>query len=343
MNKFQLTLTLILGVLFIAACSSSLGSSEDDTEATSGDSGSSDSSEDAANSFPEESIELVVPFSAGGGGDTAGRIIAEAASKHLPGDESIVVVNSPGGGGVVGLTEVFNSKSDGYTIGFATRGPLVAEPLVQDTSYSADDFEPIIRIINNQQMFLARADAPYSNVEEWLEYVKENPGEFKYGISGQNTEGNLVMQELKKEENLDIISVPFEGGGPAVTALKGGEIDGASVFPGTSGDDEELQIIFNPSSERSDIYEDVPTLKEKGYDIVKESYNGIIAPEGISEDKQEILHDAFHQALENPKVQEMLESSNQDVSYGDGEEFQEQIEQDMEDDKETLQDMGLIE
>ncbi|MGY4691516.1 tripartite tricarboxylate transporter substrate-binding protein [Salibacterium sp. K-3] len=104
-----------------------------------------------------------------------------------------------------------------------------------------------------------------------------------------------------------------------------------------------LVIEFSAATCISDIYEDVPTLKEKGYDIVKESYNGIIAPEGISKEKQEILHDAFKQALEDPKVQEMLESSNQDVSYGDGEEFQEQIEQDMEEDKETLQDMGLIE
>src|SRR5699024_7940236 len=118
-------------------------------------------------------------------------------------------------------------------------------------------------------------------------------------------------------------AIPYEDGGSAVAAFLGGHTDGYAGFPGNvSGD---YKILFNFSGERSEFFPDVPTLKEKDIDVEVEFFNGVIAPKGIPEDRLTIIHDAFKQAVEDPRVADELNELGFENAYINGEDFQELI------------------
>lgn len=106
--------------------------------------------------FPEKNIELVVPFAAGGTTDIASRAVANAVKEFLPNDITVNVVNREGGGGVIGMTDVYNSKPDGYKI-----GPTTLQPHTSDTVYQADSFEPIAQVVGTPNVMIVSKDAPW--------------------------------------------------------------------------------------------------------------------------------------------------------------------------------------
>src|SRR5690625_3069465 len=185
MKKNKITVCfMLIAVLIVGACSQS-----DSAKST-----QQDTTSEASVDYPTQEIEWIIPFPPGGTTDTSARILAKEMSKHLPNEPEIVVVNKEGGNSTIGLTEVYNADPDGYTIGTTTAAPLLIEPLEGNTSYSYDDFQPVAQLIHLPQFFLVSADSPWTNFEEWLEYVKQNPGELKYALAGVGNPPHLATE-----------------------------------------------------------------------------------------------------------------------------------------------------
>lgn len=327
---------MFLFMFLLVACSGTNDSEAKDAVAndTAGENSSSD--------FPEKPIEMIVPYPPGGNSDTVSRIFAEAASKYLPNDQNIVVVNKEGAGGTIGMTELAGADPDGYTIAQATASQISVEPLKGETSYTAEDIQPILTVTTIPQMMVVRKDAPWDTFEEWLEYVKENPGEFSYGMVGIGNSQHVVQESLNLNANIETEPIPYEGSADAYTAFLAGEIDGVITYPAVL-DHDDIKVLYNFASERSSFLPDVPTVAEKGYDDRGSSaYIGFVAPKGVDEERLQIIHDAFKQALDDPEVQEQLEEMKYEPMYYGIEEFQEIIDSETENNKIVMEELGLI-
>src|SRR5699024_1388354 len=207
MNPFFYLGILFVGIIILSACNSE----EVNTEANN----------EENKDYPEKSIEMIVPFEAGGSTDTTARVLAEVASDYLPNNQDIAVVNKPGGSGAVGFNELYKADSDGYTIGFAPSGPLVSAPLISDTDYTHDSFQPVIQVSSQPQILVVGADAPWDNFDEWLSYVEENPGDFTYSHPGIGLNAHLAMEAVNDEIGIETEDIPYDGAAPARTALLG--------------------------------------------------------------------------------------------------------------------------
>jgi tripartite-type tricarboxylate transporter receptor subunit TctC len=174
MKKFA-TLSILAATLLFAGCSQ---------QAPPESANSTPNAEPAANEskapsdYPKSSIEVVIPFAPGGGTDTVGRILSNYVSKYLPNNQSVVIVNKPGGSGIIGLAEVQNAKPDGYKIGMTTEPPLSVQPHYGKAPYTHDSFQTIMRVTSIPLVLVVKKDAPWQTYEEWRDYVKQNPEKF---------------------------------------------------------------------------------------------------------------------------------------------------------------------
>jgi tripartite-type tricarboxylate transporter receptor subunit TctC len=292
--------------------------------------------------YPTKPIRMVVPFAPGGGTDIAARVIAEAARKHLPNDQTIVIENKPGGGGGIGTAEVVASKPDGYTLGMTTIAPLSILPHF-DKKFTTSDITPVMRVVSSTNVMLVKTDAPWKTFEEWLDYLKANPGKFTYSTPGTGTAPHIAMEAFSLKAGVKTKNVPFEGNAPAITALLGGHVQGAFAQVSDAQaytDSGKLRVIA--ALGKSESYPDAAIFKEKGIDVVMEMYTGIIAPKGLPTEIRDMLHNAFKKALEDPKVIETFKKQGTGIGYAGPDEFKTVIESNSKTAGEILSAAGLV-
>ncbi|MFC4023508.1 tripartite tricarboxylate transporter substrate binding protein [Oceanobacillus longus] len=344
-NKLILFISISIMIWALIGCSQSKGSeSVADSEENSG---TEEQEQNASSDYPNKPIEVIIPFQAGGSTDLVGRVIAKHASKYLPNEQTIAIINKPGATGTVGMTEVQNADPDGYTIGLATIGALSMEPAMGNTVYSHEDFSPIMSLTAASPILLVKADAPWETYQEWLEYVKENPGEFKYGWGGLVE--RIPMEVINQQEGLETTPVVYDGSGESTTAVLGGQIDGAIIGDSSfaksfidSGEMRGLLILNNQKPESySDI--DIPIITDIEIELNLNPYVGFVGPKDIPEDYINILHDALQKTLDDPEVTEELQKLGVEINYGDPEQFGENINSSYETTKQILEDIGMIE
>ncbi|AXH99548.1 tripartite tricarboxylate transporter substrate binding protein [Sporosarcina sp. PTS2304] len=296
---FILMLTALM--VLLAACGTNKENAGDDGKTPS----------DGKSTYPEKDIEIVVPFPPGGTTDTSMRIIASVLPKYLPNKVNVVVVNKPGGTGVVGSTTVSNAKPDGYQILYSTVPTIAYQNLFGTASYTHEDFTPIVNVQASQSMLMVSEDAEWDTFEQWLEYVQKNPGKFTYGTPGNGSSQHLTMEALNINANIDTKMVPFDGTSSALTSLLGGHIDGIVIQAHEvqeyveNGD---LKPIVFLGDTRYSAFPDVPLLTDFGYDeVFSDPSSGVFGPKGMDEDVAKILYEAFTEAFKDPKVVEFYE------------------------------------
>lgn len=250
------------------------------------------SSEEAKVTYPEKSIQFIVPWSPGGGSDTAMRIVAKHLETHI--GQPVVVVNKPGVSGTLGLLELAEKPANGYFIGMIHEGLVVAHHSdVTDINY--DTFIPISNMTDTPQWIAANIDAPFNTMDEFISYAKENPSEVKFGMSLKGIAhawGAVLEDQLGTELNL----VPYEGTGERMKALAGGFIDVtvadySSVIQFVENGD--LKLIAFCGEERNELTPDLPTLIEKDIDLVCSVRRGIVVPKDTPQDIIEIIQKAL--------------------------------------------------
>lgn len=333
--KATFFLIVVFGIMFaLSACSGNEASESD------GD----NSSENIEKDFPNESLSMIVPTSAGGGTDVVARALATEAEEFL--GESFGVINKPGGSGSVGMTEGANANPDGYTVTM-----VVAEISMVDhlgvSSLTPDDMKAVAQINMDPAALTVPADAPYDTLEEFIEYAKEHPGEIKVGNAGTGSIWHVAAEALAQEADIELSHVPYEGAAPAVTELIGGHVDAVTVSPAevkSHLDAGKVKTLGIMSDERSEIIPDVPTFSEEGLDMeTVATWRGITVPKDTPDEIVTILEDAFMKAADQDDFKKVMESNGLGLQIANSEEFTQHMEQNYEYFGEMFSELDLSE
>ncbi len=168
-------------------------------------------------------MTLVVPLGVGGSNDLTARALASVGADYL--GQPVIVQVRAGGGGAIGSDLVAKAAPDGYTLLFGGPGPNTTLPAVEGRSKGPDDLLAVCRINYSPDIITARPDAPFKTIKEMLEWAEANPGKLVFGNTGPWGAGDLPWKLIMKQTGITSRVVPYDGGGPALTALLGGHID----------------------------------------------------------------------------------------------------------------------
>lgn len=292
-------------------------------------------------SYPAKPIELVVPYAAGGGTDLLARAFADAVDKHLA--RSVGVVNKPGGSGAIGLTDVAKARPDGYKIGMGVV-EMTTLPALGMGRFSVDDFVPIARLNADPAAITVRSDAPWNTYEEFMTYVKANPGKVRIGNSGTGAIWHLAAAALAQKTGTQFNHVPFDGAAPAVASLLGGHIEAVSVSPAevlAQVQAGKLKILVIMGDQRLEGFKQVPTLKEKGVDLSIGTWRGIVAPKKTPKAVISVLRKATHEAADEPGFRQAMARMNMNFAYEDSDAFGKDMQKDAAFFKSLISQLGL--
>ena len=271
--------------------------------------------------FPTKEVQIIIPYAAGGATDLIFRALAATTGKYL--GKAVVVVNRPGGGGTVGVTEVAQAKPDGYTL-LSAITPLTILPHMVKTVFTYKSFDPVINVVKDPGMFLVKTDSPWKSLKEFLDYAKKNPDMITVGNSGAGGGVHLIALAFEKTAGVKFNHIPFAGGGPSVTALLGGHINAVSVSP-PEGIEQvkagKLRIIALFAEKRFELFPDIPTVKEQSIDFTMGQWRGLAAPKGTPPDVIKKLHDAFKKGMDDPVFRKNAKDMVVNLSYLGPEDF----------------------
>ena len=269
----------------------------------------------AQEKYPTKPINFLIGYPAGGTTDVCARPLVAAAGKIL--GQPVVVVNKPGAASAVAMALLKNEKPDGYNIGILPSGAVLSQHMRKVPYDSIKDFTPVIQYAVYLYGLVVKPDSPWKTFKEFIDYAKANPGKIRYSTAGPGTPQHLVMERLALKEKIKWTHVPFEGGGPAITALLGGHVEASSqttewkkhVEAGT------LRLLAVYGEKRMSGFPNAPTLLELGYDITAPSLICIVGPKGLSPQIVETLHSAFKKAMEDPDFIKLGKQLDQPVIY----------------------------
>lgn len=298
----------------------------------------------AQGTFPSQPINVVVGFSPGGSTDLGVRIVADQVSKEL--GVSLVILNKPGAGGMVGSEFVRHSKPDGYTL-FGASFPFLTIPILDAKSpYTIDDFDPICLHTTQVNVVVVRNESPFKTIKDVIDFAKKNPGKLSYGSSGIGSTSHFFGELLKQSIGIDLTHIPFKGDAPIATATIGGHIDlGFPTLPGAFSliKGGSFRALVVGSKERSPDFPELPTLAESGYpEALIESWHAFLGPKGIPKPVMEKLSTVFEKAVKHPSVKKMLSQVGLTPAYMNAKEFKEFMEKDAERLKKVAQKSGMI-
>jgi tripartite-type tricarboxylate transporter receptor subunit TctC len=289
-------------------------------------------SSSGADSYPDRPITMIVPFAPGGPADLMGRNIARHMTESL--GETITVVNRAGAGGNVGTDVVARANADGYTIGISLISSLsVAPSLLESLPYDVErDIAPISMVGIATPIIVAHPSAPFDTFEEFLAYVRENPGRINYSTPGVGTAPHLASEWLSSLADIDINHVPYRGTGPARQDLLAGVIpvgfESSLVTAARAVESGHLKALAVMTENRSDLMPDTPTLAELGFDGFDASnWFCLIAPAGTPPEIIGKLHAATTAALQDPEIIETFAANGIRAEASTPDELREHIRQ----------------
>ncbi|TDC52941.1 tripartite tricarboxylate transporter substrate binding protein BugD [Jiangella ureilytica] len=258
-----------------------------------------------ASNYPDQNITVVVPFSAGGPTDTVTRLIAEPMSEEL--GQQIVVQNVEGAGGTVASGEVANASADGYTVLMHHIGMSTAPALYQDLGFDPlEDFEMIGLVTEVPMTIVARSDFEPETLEDLIDYVTENADTVTLANAGIGAASHLCGLLFQDAIGVTVQEVPYEGTGPALTDLVGGQVDFmCDQTTNTSGQIAagEVKAYAVTTPERVESLPDLPTTEEAGLpDLQVGVWHGLYVPAGTPEGIVTRLSDALKVALADQGV-----------------------------------------
>jgi len=257
--------------------------------------------------YPDHNIQLIIPNVAGAQMDITARLLATELEKIL--GAKIIPNNRPGAGGVLGTDAALRSKKDGYTLLYGTVSAMVYAPVSNPEVVHYDpikDAEPLGMHYFFPQTITVRADAPWKNFKEFVDYAKKNPGKIRVSTMGLGSQPHFVLEMLQSIAGIQLTHVPFEGGESVITAVLGGHVEAtcdtlAKVKGQVEGGKMRILLITN----KMPGYPNVPTITELGYkQSLPGGWFGMYAPAGIPDDIKKVLVPAVEKAVKatKPKI-----------------------------------------
>lgn len=303
----------------------------------------------AQEDFPNRTITIVVPFPPGGVADQTARPVAAAMEKLL--NVSVIVQNKPGAGGAVGMASVANAKPDGYTLLLALSSisiiPEADKLFGREPAYQMNQLAPIALFAADPTVLVVPADSPYKSVQDLVDAAKAQPETITYSSSGIYGTLHMAMAMFENAAGIKMRHVPFAGGGPALTAVLGGNVQALASGPGPvlpHIQDGKLRPLAVWGDQRLAALPDVPTFKELGYENVEfYIWAGLFAPAGTPEPIMAKLRETARQVAESAEFKTAMENLQTPVVYMDAPEFQKFWDDDAKRLAEAVQRVGRVE
>jgi tripartite-type tricarboxylate transporter receptor subunit TctC len=302
----------------------------------------------AQESYPSKPITMIVPFPPGGVADIVGRPLAAQMEKTLK--QPVVVMNRTGAGGAVGMAAVAKAAPDGYTIlmGLSSISIFPVSDRIngKTPSYEMKDFAPIALITADPTVLVVSADSPWKNLKEFVASAKAYPGKINYSSSGVYGTLHVSMEIFANAAGIKLFHVPYGGGGPALTALLGGQVHALASGPAPAVGQikaGKMRALASWSTERLPLMPDVPTFKELGYDAEFYIWSGVFAPGSTPTPVVDRLRNAVREAATSAEFKGAMEKVQTPVNYLDAPAFRTYWEKDAARLKIALEKIGKVE
>ncbi len=263
----------------------------------------------SAQSYPTRAIRVIVPVAPGGANDTTARILAQKLSDSF--GQQLYVENQPGAGGNIGMGMAARAAPDGYTALAAASSFVINPSLYGKIPYDpVKDFAPVSLMCSTPHVMVVHPSLPANSVKELIDLVRANPGRYSYASAGTGTPAHLAGELFRISFGLDLVHVPFGGGGPAITSTMGGHTPIAFSALSTAAPNVvagRVRALGMMSARRSSVLPEVPTMAEAGApgqeaDVI----TGILLPAGTAPEIVALWHREIVKAMALPDVKERL-------------------------------------
>lgn len=327
MKRKSLALLMAAVMVFgTAGCSSNKTEEpQADAAAPAEESGSEEAAEPSASGdgfYAGKTVEMIVPWAAGGGADTACRLICSYMEKEL--GCTIVINNVTGGGGSIGLAQLVNADADGLTYAYFANTDSNGDIMLEGVPYSVDDFAPVCQFAADPHIILASNASEITDLDS---LIAAGGGNTLWGIGGAWTHWDFLKLEFEEATGTSYKRLVYDGGAAVITDIMNGDCTVGTPFvsealPAIEAG--EAVPIAITSAERNEACPDIPTVAELGYDGFESTmWRGFVAPAGTPEDVMREFADAVSVVCENTEFQEAAVQAGVTVDYMDFDAFQE--------------------
>jgi len=281
----------------------------------------------AQDGYPVKPVTMIAPFPPGGVADIVGRPLAAAMEKTLK--QPVLVVNRTGAGGAVGTTAAAKAAPDGYTILmslssisiFPVSDPINGRP----APYQLSDFAPIALVTSDPTVLVVAADGPYKTIDDFIASARAYPGKMNYSSSGVYGTLHVAMEMFASAAGIKLFHIPYQGGGPAVAALLGGQVHALASGPAAAiGQIKggKMRALAGWGATRLPMMPELPTFKELGYPEVEfYIWSGVFSPAATPAPVIARLREAVRAAVADPMFKGAMEKVATPISYLDAPEF----------------------
>ena len=265
----------------------------------------------AAQGFPSKPLRIVAPFPPGGAADLSSRILGDHMAKGL--GQPVVVENRPGGSTIIGSEVVFKAPPDGHTL-LVVFPSFIVNPSVRATMPfdPLKDFRAVGQTLAVPMVIAVSASVPARNLAELIALAKAKPGTLAYGTPGIATTHHVMGELLKLTAKIDITHAPYQGGGPALSALQGGHIpiiyaNASEVAPHVKGG--KVRPLVVTTAERAEVLPDTPSMREAGFpELIGANWSGLVVNAATPAAAVSRLNAELQKALAHPEVIEKFKS-----------------------------------
>lgn len=275
--------------------------------------------------YPTKPVQVIVPWNAGGSTDVGFRMVTPVMEKII--GQQVQIVNKPGAGSQVGITELAMAKNDGYTIGNVSAPAtqtIYLDPERQ-AAFQWDDFAPLALHVFDPGAIAVKADSKYQTLKDLVDDAKANPENVTASTTGVMGDDHLAILMLAEATGSEFGIVHFNGSAESTTALLGGHTDVAFNNVGDFANkvkDGTMRMLAVMDTKRSEFMPDVPTVEEAiGVKLISSSSRGVAAPAGTPDEIVNYLSDAWRQAMEDPDVSKRMAESGFEQRYMNPKEF----------------------
>ena len=278
----------------------------------------------AAPDYPTKPIRIIVPQSPGASTDITARLVAQGLNEAFK--QPVIVDNRPGSSGIAGTELVARAAPDGYTLMVVASSFSINPALGRKLPYdSIRDFTTVAQLSKFPNLLAAHPSAPVKTLQDVIAYARAKPGQLNYASAGVATGTHMTVELLKFMTGIDLLHVPYKGGGPAMTAAIGGQtqlVVGTSVGMLTHVRAGKLRAIAVTSAHRSAAAPDIPTFAESGVPGYEhEPWNGMFGPAGLPKSVLARVNAEVARILRSPEVKKIFERDAADVVGGTPEQF----------------------
>ena len=274
--------------------------------------------------YPTRPVRAIVAFAPGGVTDTFARLMAQKLGEHL--GKQFYVENITGATGNIGTGQAAKATPDGYTLLFAFSSHVVNPTLFDKVPYDPyKDFEPVTLAVTSTTVVTVHPSVPAKTIKDLVALVRANPGKYSYSSAGAGTQAHLAGEQFRLSLGLDLVHIPFNGGGPAIAAVVGGHTPIGFSSPAASIPqikEGNVRALAITSKRRSQILPDVPTMAEAGYpEIEGDSWVGVLVPAGTPKDIISLLNHEVVKIIALPDMKGRLGELGYDPVGSTPEEF----------------------